>query len=396
VRQHLLVGLLTLAALAGGCANGDKDSKTPDIKPVPINSFHRSWRTELGMGNARPTNVYVFDTHIIVYSTANNAHVVERSSGALKWIHPLPQNAGEQHAPSVFDDRIVYPATSALKVYSSKDGKLQRDLQVDFAIHSGGTGMGQFYYVSANYPNGGRLVALDLERTDSLPRWEVMTVAPMRSAPVTAGSITYFAAEDGVVRAVNEQRASIWGLDDTPDGGFKAGGPIFADLTVDTSGGTVYVASMDTKLYALAQGSGLIKWRYYAGVPLYDKPDVTSDTVYQQVRGRGLVAINKTEGKDFREPRWVNGNVVKFLADDDKHTFVLTGDGAITALDKTNGQVKWKSSRRDFVSYGTNTKDGQIYAVTHGGELWCIKPVTKVGVVGEIVMIERPLELAVR
>ncbi len=398
MKRHLLAGILALSALAGGCANQDKGPKVANPQPVPLNTFQKVWYADLGLNGARATNVYLFDNYIIVYASDYTAHVVDRQSGALKWIHPLRKNAGDLHAPSVFGDRIVYPATSALKVYSTKSGLLVRETDVDFAISAGGTGMGQFYYVAANYPNGGRLVAMDLERNDSLPRWEVMTVAPIRSAPVHADSITYFASENGTVRAVNEQRASIWGLDDTPDGGFKCSGPVYADLTVDS--GIVYVASMDTKLYALTQASGKIKWQYFAsGVPLQDKPDVTGDTVYLKVRGKGLVAINKSEGKDFREARWTNPDAEKFLADDAKHTYVLTRDGFITALDKATGKPQWTSKRKDFVAFGadTNPKDGQIYAVTKDGQLLCIKAVTKVGVVGEVVMEDtRAMEIASR
>jgi outer membrane protein assembly factor BamB len=171
---------------------------------------------------------------------------------------------------------------------------------------------------------------------------------------------------------------------------------VYADLTVDS--GIVYVASMDTKLYALQQANGKIKWQYFAsGVPLQDKPDVTADTVYQRVRGRGLVAINKSEGKDFREARWSNADAEKFLADDEKHTFVLTRDGLITALDKSNGKPVWTSKEKNFAALGTNPKDGSIFAVNKWGQLLCIKAVTKVGVVGEVVMNDAsPLEIASR
>jgi outer membrane protein assembly factor BamB len=296
----------------------------------------------------------------------------------------------------VFGDRIIYPATSALKVYSAKNGRLLKDINnTEFAIRSGGAGQGQFYYVSADYPSGGRLVALDLERNDSLPRWSLMVGSPMRSQPVHKDSITYYAGENGIVRAVNEQPASIWGLDDTYDGGFKAGGPVYADLTIDS--GIVYVASLDTKLYALQQASGQIKWRYYAGVRLDDKPEVSADTVYIMVRGKGLVAISKSEGKDFREPKWANAEALQFLADDAQHSYVRLKDGKIAALDKATGKKKWTSARKDFTTYGTNPKDGQIYLTTSRGELLCVKAVTKVGVVGEVVMSEpAPMEIAAR
>jgi outer membrane protein assembly factor BamB len=396
VKRHLLAGILTLSALSAGCATQDKAPKTGPVQPVPVNTFQKAWYTDLGLGSATATNVYVFDNYVIIYGSDNTAHVVDRQSGSLKWIHQLPKNAGDQHTPSVFGDRIVYPATSALKVYSTKTGRLLKDMSVTYAISAGGAGMGQFYYVAANYPNGGRLVALDLDRAESLPRWEVMTVAPMRSTPIHLNSITFFASEGGAVRAVNEQRASVWGLSDTLDGGFKCGGPVYADLAADNA--YLYVASMDTKLYCLAQSSGKIKWQFYAwGIPLQDKPDVTSDTVYQKVRGKGLVAISKAEGKDFRDARWTNAETDKFLADDDKHTYVLSRDGRITALDKATGKAQWNSKSKDFVAFGTNLKDGSIYAVNKWGQLVCIKAVTKVGVVGEVVMDDsRPLEVASR
>lgn len=387
MKRHLLAGLLTLATLMVGCNSRDKSPRTPDIKPVPLNSFHKVWYADLGLGGAKATNTYVFDEVIIVYSSANNAHVVDRKSGALKFIHPLPRNAGDQHPPSVIGERIIYLATTALKVYSVKTGRLMREItDTEYAIRSGGSGMGQFFYFSANYPTGGRLVALDLEDKNNIPRWTLMVGSGMRSRPVHKDSITYFAGENGIVRAVNEQPASIWGLDDTPDGGFQAGGPVYADLAFDT--GILYVASIDTKLYALQQASGQIKWRYYAGVPLYDKPEVTLDTVYLPVRGKGLVAISKNEGKDFREHKWVNAAAQQLLADDEKYAYVRLSDGRLAALDKANGKQLWTSNRRDFTTYGTNLKDGHIYATTPRGELLCIKAVTKVGVVGEIVMAE--------
>ena len=117
MKQHLLVGLLTLSAFMGGCASKDKGPKTAEIKPVPVNSFNKTWYADLGLKGAKAQNVYVFDELIIVYASDNTAHVVDRKTGTLKFIHLLPRDAGQQHAPSVFGDRIVYPATSALKVY---------------------------------------------------------------------------------------------------------------------------------------------------------------------------------------------------------------------------------------------------------------------------------------
>jgi hypothetical protein len=204
------------------------------------------------------------------------------------------------------------------------------------------------------------------------------------------GSI-FFAAQDGTVRAVSEERGSLWERDDYYDGAFKASGAVVANIRVDES--AVYVASSDTKLYALNRGSGKIKWQYFTGVPLINPPFTTNDTLYITVPGQGLTAINKLEGDYNRKPRWIAPKATRFLADDDKYTYVLLDSNQVAALDKATGQIKFSSTRNDLTQFGVNQKDGLVYATDPEGNLLQIKPVIKQGVVGELVLDTHPLDL---
>ena len=395
MKQHLWIGLLSVATLVTGCKSKQAPPPVIEFHPVAVNNFAKTWTVDLGLAKrAKPTNVYVFDNLIIVYADDNTAHVVDRQSGQLKYVHPLPLDAGTLHAPSVIGDRIIYPATSTIKVYSVKTGSLMNELNYHFAIRSSGTGNGSNFYISADYPNGGRIVALDLNRKDSLPRWEIMTVASVRGAPILYGGIVYAAADDGKVFAVSEERGSVWSLDDSYEGAFRTGGQIVADIRVDET--AVYVASIDTKLVALNRSNGKIIWQYIAGIPLEHGPMTTNDSVYIYVKGQGLTAINKLQGDYLRKPRWSKPNAEKFLADDDKFTYVLLASGQVAALDKANGDQKFISTRNDLTCFGVNTKDGLVYATDAKGNLLQVKPVVKQGVVGEVVMVVRPLEIASR
>lgn len=391
MKKHLWIGILSLAAVAGGCKSTEKNTPTDLFKPVPTNSFVQTWSTDLGIRNGKPTEIFFFDNQIIVYSSSNTAHVVNRLNGQLMFINPLPTGAGAMHAPSVIGDRIVYPATSNYKVYSSKTGRLMNDVNTPYAIRTGGSGLGTEYYIAAEYPNGGRLVKIDLTLTNATPVWEVFTGATMRSAPVAYQGAVFFAAEDGKVRAVSDLRNSIWALDSI-DGAYRAG-PILTDIRVDES--AVYIPSTDTKLIALNRATGMIKWQYYAQTALREKPITTADMLYIPVSGRGLVAISKSEGDYNRKPRWTAYDATQFLADDDKFSYVLLKDRRIAAIDKATGEQKFVTKGNDFGLLASNTKDGLIYA-TRGGRLSCLKPVTKQGIVGELVLVPHPLEIASR
>ncbi len=395
MKQHLWIGLLSLATLANGCVNKKAPPPSIEFRPVAVNNFAKTWTVNLGMAEgAKPTNIYVFDNLIIVYADDNTAHVVNRQSGELKYIHPLPKDAGDLHAPSVIQDRIVYPASSTLKVYSVRTGALLNEVNYPFAMRTGGTGNGPNYYVGAHFPNGGRLVAIDLTRKTSLNRWEVMTVASIRSAPILYGGIIYMAAEDGKVYAITEERGAVWARDDTFVGAFRTANDILGDIRVDET--AVYVPSRDTKLVALNRSSGKIIWQYFAGVALESGPTSTNDTVYIHVKDQGLTAINKLTGEYNRKPRWSKPNAEKFLADDDKYTYVLLSSGQVAALDKATGEQKFLSTRNDLTQFGVNTKDGLVYATDNAGNLLQVKPVVKQGIVGELVLDVRPLEIAGR
>jgi outer membrane protein assembly factor BamB len=395
VKRHLWIGLVSLAALAGGCASHKAAESGPVFHPVAVNNFARTWSVDLGLHGAKATETFVFDKLIIVYADDHTAHVVDRQSGQLKFINQLPIHSGEVHGPAVVGDLIVYPATSSIRSYSIKlFGRLVREVEYPFALRSAGTGSGNDFYLSADYANGGRLEALDLTSNISLPRWEVMTVAQISGKPILYQNVIYVASRDGEVRAITEERGGLWALDDTRDGGFKAAGKIIGGIAVDES--AVYVASTDSNLYALNRATGKIKWRYIAGIPLEDTPVTTTDMAYIYVNGQGLTAISKLEGDYFRKPKWSVRDATKFLADDDKYTYVLLESNQVAAIEKTTGRQKFVSTRTDLSNFGVNPKDGLVYATDPDGNLLQIKPVVKQGVVGELVLDVRPLEIASR
>jgi hypothetical protein len=59
---------------------------------------------------------------------------------------------------------------------------------------------------------------------------------------------------------------------------FKTGGPIVASPAI--ADGVVYIASMDTYLYAIDQETGKEKWKYKSRMPIASSPAVSGEFLY--------------------------------------------------------------------------------------------------------------------
>jgi outer membrane protein assembly factor BamB len=364
-------------ALIGGCKTGPKGPTGPET--LPAQGFIESWRNPLALKNDELSRLYLMGDTIFAYSGKNTVYVLNSRGGDLKHIDPLGGTPGEVRRPVSLPDRIIYPKRSSLEIFTTT-GRSLGMLDLEHSIRSPAEGAGKYVYVGLDYPQGGRLAQIDLSRRYNNISWEVHTGAGVSAKPIVYQETIYAGTEEGNVYALNATREAVWSL---PNGIFKTEGPITADLAADDYG--LYVASTDSKLYCLDRGSGKIRWRFFGGSPLDTAPIPTSDSVYQYVKGMGLVAIDKTSGDFDRKPRWISAGAVQFLSQDDQNVYVLGSEGHILALDKKTGNAKFRSRRKDLTMFATNTADSTIYAATKEGLVLAIKPVLTPGAVGTIV-----------
>ena len=80
---------------------------------------------------------------------------------------------------------------------------------------------------------------------------------------------------------------------------FKTGGPIVASPVI--ADGVVYIASMDTHLYAIDQSTGKEKWKFKSSMPIASTPAVANGTLYFVSSRGSLAALDIATGK----PKWV-------------------------------------------------------------------------------------------
>jgi len=373
--------LLIVSIVAGSSGCKSKPVKTT-TGPISANSFMRGWGLQLELQNDRVTDLFLREGTLFAYTSANRAFAIGASGGELiALMHPAPRGS-VMRAPTVLADKWVIPTISTLEVFRT-NGRHLESIPLDQATRGPAGGLGSILYIGLDYPGGGRMAKIDIARQYGRTVWELLTFGAVSTAPVVLEDAIYVASEDGRVFAVAPDFTQLWNLE---GGCFRTGGAIKAEIRADST--SVYVASLDSRLYSLDRNTGKIRWRYFAGAALRDAPAVTDTAVYIYARGAGLVAIDKNAGKDFREPLWIAAGVRKFLSADDKFVYALAANNTIVALDIKTGEAQFQSVRNDLKVFAENFKDSTIYAATATGEIIAIKPVLKPGTVGQLVLME--------
>jgi len=97
---------------------------------------------------------------------------------------------------------------------------------------------------------------------------------------------------------------------------------------------------------------------------------VTGDVVYQYVRGKGLVAIDKKSGEFMWE---VNGGA-DLLSESGGKAYVITGDGELVVMDNKAKKRLYSVNFAGVSQYVANVVDSKIYIADAGGRIACLKP----------------------
>ena len=127
--------------------------------------------------------------------------------------------------------------------------------------------------------------------------WEFETGYPVSSSPAIGSDGTvYVGSMDHKLYAINGKSGlKLWE--------FETGYPVSSSPAIG-SDGTVYVGSWDNKLYAINGKSGVKLWEFQTGLAVTSSPAIGSDgTVYVGAEDGKLYAI-KTESLGLAKSPW--------------------------------------------------------------------------------------------
>jgi outer membrane protein assembly factor BamB len=375
--SHYLALAIALALLAGGCRSRQPESI---LRAVPAGGFVKQWQANINLNRDRITSLHVSSGLVFAYTQSNRVYWMTQAGGELIGSAQVAPPGHTIFPPIPLSDRIVIPTTISIETFD-RHGRNIGSYPTKSPIQSPGAKVGDAMFMGVANPGGGRLARFDITPAMLVSPWELYTHGGVQGAPATVGDEVYAATNDGRVWAVSATRVARWPLDESH---FKTDGPVTADIAADEYG--VYVASQDRKLYCLDRASGKIRWVFYAGTPLVDPPVVIGNWVYQFIPTRGLVAINKSEGKYIREAQWVQTAARSVLSADDVNVYVRGDIGSVVALDKATGLPKFQGGgSMDLAAFALNRDSSLVLAATRDGTIIGMRPVLKFGEVGEVV-----------
>ncbi|HEX4331255.1 MAG TPA: PQQ-binding-like beta-propeller repeat protein [Usitatibacter sp.] len=166
-------------------------------------------------------------------------------------------------------------------------------------------------------------------------RWAFPTGNRVVSSPVMQGGTLYFGSDDGYVYAVDAATGrQVWKR--------ATHGPVPGTPAV--AGDTVYVASYDGRFYALNAHTGALRWKFTTGGE-------------RHFEAKGLHGMTPA-GQTFFDlyDLYLSSPVV--VGDS---VFFGSGDGHLYALDRANGQLRWKFATGDVVHASPAYADGVLY-----------------------------------
>ena len=371
---------LTLTALVVvGCRPPTPPPAGNQFVELPVGSFAEAWRAELSIDGA-VNGVYLLRDRLYVTSTSNQMYALTAGGGTVLSVVRTASPAETPRPPVALRDRVVVAHADVLTFYDL-NGNLVREIRLGTPIRSNLAAFRDFLVFGVAGAGGGRLTLVDPSKKYVPVIWEV-TTGLITGAPATFGDLVFAGSELGRVYACDVQKSQAWNLE---GGYFVTDRGIKADLVADDYG--VYVASLDTKLYCLDRLTGKIRWVYHAGAPLERAPVVTADAVYLIHPDRGLVALEKSGPRKFREAKWEMSGIRQVVSVDEQHVYVVRADNTLLALEKQTGKLKFASARNDLTHFATNLQSPVIYASTKSGETLAIKPVLRAGTVGTQVAV---------
>ncbi len=391
-----LLGIAAGIALAGcgskatGQAEAEKTAAPQgQVMEVPVGSFMSTWKVSIPLAQEQVTRISLNEDKVFVLTSDGKLYWIDRASGVTRAVTGVAPKGNKVFDPVTLKNRIVVPTENKLVVFEP-NGKPAYTINLRYNTSTGAVGEGGNVYLGVDHPSQGRVQAIDTKAQpyEISPLWELATGSQVSSRPAVFQGAVFAASRDGAVYGVRgENRDVLWPVLDGSV--FRTGAAIVANLAADKDG--VFVASTDTKLYCISAATGRVRWTYYAGAVLKEEsaPVSVGAFVYIYVPGKGLVAIDKTGQGELRLAKWVVEDGRQVLAIDEKNTYIRMADNSIAGVERATGQIKMRSSRKDFVAFASNVNFkelGTIYAVTSAGTVMAIKPVTKPGAVGEWVM----------
>jgi outer membrane protein assembly factor BamB len=201
--------------------------------------------------------------------------------------------------------------------------------------------------------------------------WTYATGGEVRSSPAVAAGTVYVGSMDNRVYALSASTGSlIWSYLTGND----------TDSSPVVVGGVVYVGSLDGNVYALNAVNGSVIWNYTTGSVVVSSPAVVGGVVYVGSMDRSIYALNASTGAivwsyatggGIYSPPAVVGGVV-YAGSWDYSVYALNASSGVKLWSYATGNYANACPAVDGKTVYVGSRDGNVYALnsSNGALIW--------------------------
>lgn len=345
----LVAGLLALpsvALAARGPASLD-----------PSSGLERAWFTQIQVDSARNkvVSVVLDGDAVAAMTSAGTLQVFDSETGALRWTKrigvPIYPNLG----PAIGGGVLAAVNGSTLHVLDLADGREKMTQRLGGAVAEAPCiGKGMVFVPLFS----GRIEGYPLDDAKGVP-WYYQSAGRIFQPPTAGGERIFWATDRGNFYGAGAQGSGT-------DYRFETSSDL---ITPPGAGaGLAFAGTASGYVYALEELTGVERWRYSAGAPVVQAPQVLGDRVYFTTDSPALHAVN-LQGRLL----WETSGVSKFVAAGAKRVYGIDSIGRFLVIDGESGAIRSRTGPYDGLSVTLNDQTDRLYVYTAGGLLQCFR-----------------------
>lgn len=360
-RFLFLVSLLVLCIAAADLVAADNSWWLVSPELLKRAKLEIVWQTELLFEEGESLkDLHILGNRIYALSDRNYIVSLDVKKGNVIFERPFAPTGSRIIGLELYNDVLFSAIASELIEVNPEFGTKRDTKRLEFAVVCPPARNSSYFYLSGT---DNRIHTLRAE-----DKVQVFEVAADNGSTITSiiadEDFIIFGTEAGnVVSITSNEPTRLWQF----DAAASIAGPIVRDKN------SLFFASKDTNIYRVdivdAQKKEFV-WKYQTEAVLDRAPRVGEKIVYQYVLYKGLVAINKENGKLV----WEVPGGIDLLAEAAEKAYVIA-KGRLVVMDNKNAKHLYSVNFAAVTKHSANTADSKIYIANEAGRIACIKPI---------------------
>jgi hypothetical protein len=353
--------LMAVAVLLACCrfaAAGETDCLVPP-ELLKAAGLKMVWQNRLPMKEGENlADLHLLGGRVYAFSGMNYMVGLKKTDGGVVFSRQAAAPGLPIFGLGLHDERLLSIVGNQLVEFNPDTGAELARLRLGFGVGRPAVRNSGFYYVAGT----DRRVHV-LRSSDRVKLFDVAAANDSEVVCVLADddSMVFATAAGNVISVEPDQPVRQWQFD--------ASGAVVG--AVVKRGGGVFFSSQDTNVYKVDAATGKLAWKYQTDAMLRSSCRVTDGVVYQNVYGKGFVALSADSGRLL----WRIATSADLLAEAGRRAYLTDGKGLLIVMDNVGGRKLYEVNFARVSTYVVNTTDSRIYIGGGGGRIACLEPV---------------------